>query len=198
MSVIEDGTGSGYKQKVDEYNRAHTRSVTFTEQHDSNERGNAYNINSGTVTLTTANDSAILYVKNNETTDLHITDLIVGLGPSTGGTGGIPVITIYRNPTGGTIVSGATAASINSNRNFGSANSITVDAYKGDGTALTLTGGEDHITSYQTTSGRAVFTDIDLILPPGTSIGVLVNPQASNTSMNTYAAIVCYLREIGV
>lgn len=197
MSVIEDGVGTSSKLKIDVNNRAHTRSVIATEYHDSTEEGDAYNINTGTITLTTANDSAVLYAKNNEERELHVTGIVVGLGPTTGGSGGIPVITIERNPTGGTIVSGATDVSINSNRNFGSANTLSVDAYKGDGTALTLTGGTDHLIAYQTTSGR-LFLALDEILVKGTSIGVRIDPQAGNTSMDCYVALVCYLREAGL
>jgi len=193
MSTIEDGSGDSYTAKVDLNKRLHTRSVSLTEHHDSTDLGDSYNINTGVVTLTTANDSAVLYVKNNEEKGLNISAIVVGMGPSTGGSGGIPKITMVRNPTAGTIVSGATAVDISSNRNFGSSNILSADAYKGDGTAMTFTDGTEHIISFQTANGRAFFT-VDEILPKTKSIGIKIDPQAGNTSMDVYVALVCYIR----
>ena len=195
--MIEDGTGDGYSARVDLNHRVHARAVSVTEKHDSNENGNAYNLNSGVITLTTANDSAVYYMKNNEDQDFHVEAVIVGIGPTTGGSGGIPKVTIVKNPTTGTIISGATAGDINSNRNFASANTLDVTHYKGDGTAMTFTDGTDHIVSFQTTSGR-LFLEIDEIIPKNKSIGVKVDPQAGNTSMDVYVAIVGHCRDSGI
>jgi len=54
-----------------------------------------------------------------------------------------------------------------------------------------MTDGVDHLLLYQTTSGR-LFAEIDEILPTGASIGVKVDPQASNTSMDVYVALICH------
>ena len=188
---IRDGTGSGSLAKIDGNNRLYTRTVSNEEEEQANKIGDAYNINTGVINLTDSADTPILYLKNNENRNLHVTAVAVGLGPSTGGSGGIPKITIVRNPTSGTIVSGATAVDINSNRNFGSANSLSADVYKGS-TGSTMTDGTDHIIIFQTANGR-VFAVIDEVISKGSSIGLKVDPQPSNTSMDVYAALICHL-----
>ena len=40
--AIEDGTGAGYKAKVNSYNQLHTRSVLVSALHDASLRGDAY------------------------------------------------------------------------------------------------------------------------------------------------------------
>lgn len=189
--TIRDGKGLGFLTQVTSRNKLATDSVSTEIAVDENKRGNAYNINTGVITLTDAADTPVLYVKNNEDDDLILEAFVIGLGPSTGGSGGYVETTVIRNPTTGTIVSGATNVDINSNRNFGSSNSINVDAYKG-ATGLTMTDGEDHIIINVGTSGRS-FISINEVLPKGTSIGVKIDPQASNTSQDVYVALICYL-----
>jgi len=189
--MINDGTGTGNKLKIDSSNRAYTFSVTENVSNNATKLGNSFNVNTGVITLTSANESAIMYFKNNEDVSVHIDAIAVGLGPSTGGTSAtIPNITVVRNPTAGTIVSGATAVDFNSNRNFGSSRTLTVDAYKG-AEGNTMTGGNDHILFFQSSGGR-LFATIDEELQKGDSIGIKITPQASNTSMDVYAALVLY------
>jgi len=192
-NTIKDGAGDGFSAKVNANNRLYTNSVQKSEAGEANTKGNAYNLNTGVITLTNAVDTPIMYVKNNESQDLNITAIAVGLGPSTGGSGGIPKITIVRNPTAGTIVSGATAIDINSNRNYSSSNSISVNAYKG-ATGNTMTDGTDSLIFFQNSSGR-LFATIDEVLPKGSSIGVKFDPQASNTSQDVYCALISHLSD---
>ena len=140
---IKDGSGTGNLARVNANNRLYSNAVTIDENLQATKIGNSYNINTGAITLTDAARTPIIYLQNNENQPLHISAIAVGLGPTTGGSGGIPNIFVVRNPTGGTIISGATAVSINSNRNYGSANTLTADAYSG-GTGVTLTGGVAH------------------------------------------------------
>jgi len=193
-NIIEDGGGDGYKANVSSDHRLLTRAVTETEEIDANERGDAYNVNTGTVTLTDDVDTPVFYIKNNEEKELVIVTLIFGFGSSTGGTTTEMIeITIIRNPTGGTIVSGATNVDISSNRNYGSSNTMDALAYKG-ATGLTLTGGEDHIFAYASPKGRTVLA-INENIPKGSSMGIKIKPQSSNTSMPIYVAAVSYLHE---
>jgi len=189
--MIRDGTGSAFLQKVDANNRSHVQAVNVPADHNATKNGNSYNINTGVITLTDAVQTPVLYVKNNEERDFHITAIAVGMGPSIGGAGSIPMVTIIRNPTVGTIVSGATNVDMNSNRNYGSSQTLAVDAFKG-ATGDTLTDGEDHILIFQTANSR-LFAAIDEVLPKGKTIGVKITPQPSNTSMEIYAAFICHL-----
>jgi hypothetical protein len=190
--TIKDGKGTGYLARVDKNNRLVTDAIVTDDSLDATLIGNSYNINTGEITLTNAADTPVLYLKNNETEDLIIRAVAIGLGPTTNGTGGIPKITIVRNPTTGTIITSTpTDVDMNSNRNYGSTKTLTVDAYKG-ATGDTMTDGTDHLFFYQTTSGR-LFATIDEVLPKGSSIGVKIEPQASNDDMTCYAALVCHL-----
>lgn len=188
---IKNGA-DGTLAKVDGTNRLWTRSVTINEETEANDNGTAYNVNTGTINLSDAVETPLLYFKNNELEDFHITALAVGLGPTTGGSGGVPVITVVRNPTAGTIISSAVNVDIFSNRNFGSSKTLlNSPAYKG-ATGDTLTDGGDHLLFYQSAGGR-LFATVDEILPSGASIGVKLTPQAGNTSMDVYCALISHL-----
>ena len=86
---IIDGTGSGKKAMVDKDNRLHTHAVSETIVENSSKNGDSYNINTGTINLTSATKSAVLYFKNNGNFDLHIANIGYLLGNSTDGTGDI-------------------------------------------------------------------------------------------------------------
>ena len=191
---LEDGTGRGYEQKVDANNDAHVRAITRNDDHASTEDGDSYNINSGLITLTGVVESGILYVKNNETRDFEIDSIEAILGPSTGGaTTDTTRVRIYKNPTTGTLISTATAADTNSNRNFGSSKTLASDAYKG-AEAETITDGSVHIEVLISPGTREIF-EIDEILTKGDSIAISFEPNDSNTSMKAMAAIIGHLKD---
>ena len=190
--IIEDGTGSGKMAKVNSGQRLYTRSVSNTEGQEANFDGDAYNINTGYITLTNATETPILYVKNNEDENLMIDAIAFGVQPSTGGSSTeLAYATVVRNPTGGTIISNETDVDINSNRNYGSQNTATVDAYKG-ATGDTLSGGGDHII-LQLGTGRA-FASINEILEKGSSLAIKFKPPTGNTSVDVYAALIYFFK----
>jgi hypothetical protein len=195
--VIKDGTGSGTTAKVNGDNRLKVEAVQQSAQNNATRNGNSYNLNTGVMTLTSGDESALMYLKNTDSAKrLHVELIVVGMSPSANGDSSeIPKITIVRNPTAGSIIdSTPTNVDINSNRNFSSSNTLTATAYKG-GEAETFTDGTDHIISFQTANGR-LGLDIDEVLENGASIGIKIDPQASNTSMDVYAAIVCYVEDV--
>ena len=191
--MIKDGSGKNYLVKVTSSQQLLTKSTTESAAEDANEKGKAYNLNTKNITLTDAVDTPIAYLKNNGSDDLVITTVVIGAKPSTGGVStDLPEITFVRNPTTGTIITSTpTDISIESNRNYGSSNTLTVDAYVG-ATGDTLTDGEDHIFVYGSASGRTAL-GINEVLPTGTSIGIKFKPQASNTSQVVYCAFIGYL-----
>lgn len=192
--MILDGAGKNFRAEVNSKQELAVRATTESEAQSSNKEGMAYNINTKNITLTDAADTPVLYLKNNATNDLIVETIVVGAKPSTGGSStDLPEVTFVRNPTSGTLISGASLATINSNRNYGSSNTLTADAFEGV-TGSTLSGGEDHIFVYASTTGRTALS-INEILPTGTSIGIKYKPQASNTSQVIYVAIICHLRE---
>lgn len=188
--IIDDGTGTGTKAAVTTTNRLRVQAITESEAQHAIEAGEGYNINTGNITFSAA--GTLLYLKNNEDQDMLIDAIAVGVG--TGTTSDIGEITIEQNPTGGDLISDATAVAMNANRNFGSSKTLTADVYKGK-SGGTSTGGTDTILFYQGTNGR-LFASIDLVVPKGSSIAITYDPKLSSGSVKAYAAAVIHLKEI--
>lgn len=180
---ILDGSGDGYRAKVDSKKRLHTYSVTESVSAYASETGDSYNFNTGSITLTSASKSALFYIKNNGTNSLVVENLFYIIGNSTGGSGNA-LITVRRNPTAGTLVSGATDMEMAGvNRNFGSNKTLTVDAYKG-AEGSTITDGTKVIeTIINQTAQRIAISAGDIIIPKGSSISIEITPATGNTSL---------------
>lgn len=197
MARLDDGGGSGRSAIIDSEKRLLTRSVIEAQEQHANEKGDAYNLNTNSVTLTDAVDTPILYLKNNELLkDFIITAVVLGFAGSTGGTASEAIeVTFIRNPTTGTIITSTpTNLPIKSNRNYGSSNTLTADAFLG-ATGDTMTDGDDHIYVFTFPKSR-VLVPINEILPKGSSLGIKIKPQSSNTSMAVYVAVICFIQEI--
>ena len=187
---IDDGTGKGFQAKVDLNNRVHTQSIIESESLHSAETGDAYNLNTGLISIT--GDASLMYIKNEEDKDLVVE--AIALGSFEGIThSDDPYITLVRNPTGGDLISDATAISMNQNRNFGSTKSLTGDIYKGK-VSGTITGGND-AAILQVTSGSRSFYTINFLLPKGSSIAIKLTANVSSGSANYYCAVICYLKD---
>ncbi len=187
---IKDGTGTGYSAGVDSENRLKTHAITEMSEVHANGKGDAYNLNTGIVTLTNALETSLFYLKNNEDVDFVISAVVVGIWASDGD--GLDMrATFIRNPTTGDIITNANAVAINSNRNYGSTNTLTADVYVG-ASGETKTNGGDHILIRVSEESRNFIT-INEIIPKGASFGVNILPPTSNTSMNCYVAVIGYL-----
>ena len=189
---ILDGTGTGKSAKVDNNNQLHTFSVTETENQQSTRLGNSYNINTGTIGLTSSTESGVLYFKNDEApvngeSSFVIDAIAIGID-NQGTQAGACNITLVRNPTGGTLISNAVAVSMNQNRNFGSSRELDSLTYKG-AEGDTITGGNDIALFYQNAGTRAYYS-IDMEIPKGSSIAVKIDTQTTAGTTNLYAAII--------
>ncbi len=190
---VTDATGTGQGAKVDGEKRLHVDSVSRTQIQRAALQGNAYNISTGSITLTNANESAVLYMANDGDFPLIVSIIGVRIGTSTGGTGNA-TIRIYKNSTGGTIVSNASALGSNSNLNLGSAKILDGDYFKGaqgdtitGGTVLSVTQ-----TAVFTDPVQFVFGDAGVIVPKGTNIAVTFQPPTSNTSQSVLVFATAY------
>ncbi len=190
--IISDGTGSGHKAKVDSENKLYTLSTTETASLAATLAGDAYNLNTGEITLTSSAVSGVLYFKNLEDQDFIVEALAVGVG-SAGTTTDVSKITLIRNPTAGTLISSATAVDMSQNRNFSVSNTLASSlAYKG-AEGSTVTDGAPIAYFYLGAGGR-MYATIDFKLQKGDSLAVTVNSNTSSGSTTMYAAIVGYLR----
>ena len=189
MVRIEDGKGGGSSVAVDSLNRLKAFAVVETEALFAVEAGDAYNVNTGTISL--SGDTAVFYIKNNEDKILVIQAIVVGLGPGT--ITDIPTLFLVRNPTTGTLISTATAVDMNENRDFGASKTLTADTYKG-ATGATMTNGDDIAQIFQTANSR-VFANFDFELQKGNSMGLRIEPSLTSGTISAYVAIICYLKD---
>lgn len=178
----QDGSGKGYWQKVDKTLRAWTHCVTETEEEEAIKNGDSYFLTTNKINLTSANESAVLYFKNDEDRDLIFDLLAVTTDAMTGSALNVFTLSIYK---GATAITGGTAI-VPLNDNVGSKKTLTVTAEKG-AEASAVTGGtlasETFIRS-ETPFSRL----IKLIIPKGAGLAFTVTPAAGNTSFNVVLA----------
>lgn len=187
---ILDGTGDGYKAKVGSDHRMQVRAIDELEIIHNGELGNSYNFNTGNISL--GADATLIYLKNNATNNFILETIVVGIGSGITYSD-FPYITAVRNPTGGDLISDATAISMNQNRNFGSSKVADVDVYKGK-SGGTCTGGNNIALFQVSQTGRSTYP-INFILPKGSSIGITLDLNASSGSANIYCAIIGYFKD---
>jgi hypothetical protein len=194
MALDIQGNDGAATYKVGATSRGQIKafSVSESEAQEATELGDGYNINSGVVGLTSSTESGVLYFKNGESRRFIIEALAVGVG-SAGTVTDVSQITMIKNPTGGTLISNATAVDMNENRSFGSSNTLASSlAYKG-AEGNTVTGGDDGLLFFQAAGGR-LFADIQLELNPGNSVAVKIDTNTSSGTTNVYAAIIGHLK----
>lgn len=186
---IEDGRGRGYIAEVNSQNELKTKSLIVEESVSATFDGDAYNLSTGNITLTSANASGVLYMKNTGSNPIVVTSAIYLLGTSTGGSGNM-YAKIYKNPTTGTLISAGTDI-VAVNRNFGSANLLDATTKKG-AEGSTVTDGTVAIESIFTSSGRQVIALGAIVVNAGNSIAITFQPPTGNTSMITQWVFSCY------
>jgi len=192
LGLIIESADNGNKAKVDEKGRLKTFAISEGYSIEAAELGESFNINSGTVTLTgNATTSAVAYFKNEEDKDFVIENVLTVIGGSTGGTGNYTV-RVIKNPTTGTIVSGAVGFDTVVNRNFGSARGLGALSYKG-AEGNTITDGVTFANTIRTSASVIEFDADVIVLPKNSSIGIEVTTQAGNSSMDVTVALVGFL-----
>jgi hypothetical protein len=182
---IEDGSGAGYRAKVDSTNKLNTRAVIEDSSIEAAINGEQFFVTSGGINLTSASASAVLYYKNEESYPLLMDRIVFGAGVSTGGTTNSCTIAIKVNADGLSSSAG-TLTAVNSN--FGSAKTLTVTNSEKGAEAATVTNGTTGPTFFFPDKLTSVF-ESRVILEPGNSVAISVTPPASNTSLLVAATI---------
>jgi hypothetical protein len=172
---IEDGTGSGNRVKVKE-NRLYTTGLTLGFFENAVVTGDAYNVNTEFKSITTDSEHALLYLKNNETTDMVIESWFIATDIGTNGSN-FGLARAYFNPTGGTIISGGTTIEAINRRGGDSKLPKATMLCGGEGFTAT---GLPNAVLYQTqgASSRA-FGNVKLALNPGKSIVITYKPNGA-------------------
>jgi hypothetical protein len=188
---IIDGTGSGNRTAVNGNNQLKTFTISETENQQATRKGNSYNINTGTIGLTSSTASGVFYFKNDEAPVNGESSFIIdafAIGIDNQGTqAGACIVTVVRNPTS---VSFSTDVDMTENRNFGSSNTLssTTLAYKG-AEGATITGGNDIAIFYQNAGTRAYYS-IDMEIPKGSSVAIKIDTQTTAGTTNLYCAAI--------
>lgn len=187
---IQDGAGTGSRARVDVKNRLHVFSTIETGGTEAALDGDLYNINTGTINLTTSTSSALLYMKNTDSVNWVINRVFYNAGASTGGTGDF-LAEVLANPTSGTLIdSGDDLPAYN--LNFGSSKVLTSVIKKGvEGSVVN--DGVARVSTIIPTSGTRILIAFDsIILEPGSSGAVVITPQTGNTAMNIQVGVNIY------
>ena len=192
VTTIKDGTGTGNNVKVDSTNRLYTRGIETGLFQQALIDGEGFFTSSGVQTLTSANISYLLYLKNNDNRDLLVSLIILNLGVTTGGAGDVTITSVI-NPTAGTLIS-AGATGVPANSNLGSA--ITAD--------LTILTGSEGLTITDGVKIPSIFphpvrieVENSVIVPKGATLAFGATPPAGNTSMKIQIGLqVLFLEEI--
>lgn len=177
---IEDGTGDGYSAKVAANNRLTTESVTLSAEDDAIREGRGWQITSGAVSFTGVSGAGLLYIKNTGAVDLVLDRVVLVLGTATGAAAGADwTFQTLRNPTSGTLISGAVASGI-SNSNHGSARTPSAAHYAGTESS-TVTDGTGVALPIKQDQNRSTFP-LARRLPLGSSIAWKVTPPTGTTA----------------
>ena len=180
MAIIKDGTGSGNSAQVDAHGRLHVEATTVAVEVAEAFEGHSYDVSTqGLVTLTTDNDSALLYIKNNGNEELLIQTIFTDSNSSTGGTGQ-GTMKWHMNPTSGTLISDAEEAQV-LNRRIGSPIGMDSDAFKASATDKTLVSVSQ--VTIPLPAGAGIPFAGPWILQKGQAFGVSYQPPTGNTSM---------------
>lgn len=188
MSIqIEDGKGSGKRAQVDREFRLRTFSTTVTDVEQITGLGNAYTFSSGPISVTA--NGTVFYFKNNEDANFEIHEIHYAVN-NTGTHSDTPLFTLIKNPTGGDLISDATAAAVNSNNNFGSSNALEDSlVYKGK-SGGTITGGTDIFYQIQPVNSQVIIKSQIYILQKGDSLAVKITPSLSSGTAVVYFSII--------
>ena len=165
--IIEDGDGTSLKAKVDDDHRLLAKSTTEQNiAHASDVYRSAYDFSTGGfISITSADtETGVFYFKNTEATmDFFVHSLRTCATQ-------IHKIQLYKNPTGGTLITDETDA-VSTNLNFNSSNTATSLYYKG-AEGKTISGGSVMTQHINNIGHSVILFDDAFIVGPGQSFGL--------------------------
>ena len=193
-TTIMDGTGANYRTKVAPNNRMYVQALSRTEFEEATNVGNAFNVNTEEIVLPAATgEQALFYVKNNGAQNLELVGWFIGIHNANraGATDDTNLFRLRTNPTGGTLISDASAAFV-TNRNLGSSTVFDLTAYKATGGSKTVTGFDDSAVLYQYHTAGRTFGSVSLSLPTGASLAITVDTFGA--AFDLYTGFTGYVR----
>ena len=176
--IFEDGSGAGNKAQVDIYNRLRTLStmqsnLAFNSNNTLLEECYVFSTN-GFIAISSVNtETGIFYCKNTSTTKKLTISSIRTCGTQ------VQKVTMYKNPTGGTLITDQTAGQA-TNLNFTSSNLAQANVYKG-ANGKTVTGGT-HLGQHINNVGHSTENTQDaLVLGRNDSFAITFELETAGT-----------------
>lgn len=192
MSRIEDGTGAGFVAGVTSTNRLLVSAESIPSLAiASATRSDAFVINSavasatGLITgLVAGVESGVLYVAS-------VSQFPLSIGGVSAGNTGPGVWKIYKNPTGGTLLSGGTTV-VPQQLNASSSRLFDGAALRANASGQTVTGGSVVALGYVTTGFNELQLSGALLLGTANSVALTFTPIGGNADVSANI-IVAYL-----
>lgn len=189
--VIASGGTRSYKALVDAEGRLTTKTFTQTFNERATSIGDAYNLNTGDLTLTSGNASGVFWLKNNEQKKIIVTSYIYLFGNTDGAATEDGLVQVLENPTGGTLLT-STAGTLK-NRNVGLQTKIIDVDWRIGAEGKTVTGGSVIIeTRFASPVGRQT-VPVETAIPQAGSIAIKYTPRSSNTTQICQFATAIYI-----
>jgi hypothetical protein len=191
-NIIQDGTGSGYRAKVDSQNRLRVFSINEGISDAKAAAGEGWVFYTDAISVTVGTERPLLYYKNNELDSAATVSLHFSTGLA-GGTPAGPVV--YRAYNAATGVSGGIAITPK-NRLIGSVRQFDFQVLAHDaGSPLVATKPADGLILLHT-QNQNTHDDIEpyIVVAPGQS--VLITVQANgNQTINVYTGMTGYVED---
>lgn len=206
--TLDDGAGGGNSAEVDSKKRLHIGSISRSERDSAIDDQRAFLFGSTVIDYTTAptlsgaypdltnlaNFEPILVIKNTSDKDLLVSNIFSSNSDSTGGTGPA-YFTVWKNMDDSN-TSPATDIFVQNNAcpvtnmDIGSSQGFEGEAYIGDGSTTTFTGGVAlHTTVIQPSITNVIDIDIPFKIPKGQNLFFTLVTPASNTSTQIMLAV---------
>ncbi len=167
--------------KVNKEGQLKTRSVTATEIENSVASGDAFQVYTGVINLTSSAKTAVLYLQNDDVSDILVTGATIGAGLSTGGANNSVLVEAVGNTaTSDDIVQNGTDVPF-INRNGGAARQFVGVCRKGPSTSAVNGVPVSGALSDYTVEQQFELTNI---ISKGGNLAIEVTPPAGNTGMN--------------
>lgn len=187
QNLIQDGTGKGFMAQVDATNKVAVRGVVESTYDERGKIGEAFNVNTQLVPFasTGTTETPLLYLVNNELSDVELLNFFAAVGLSSAGVfSENPLFRVYGNPVG---VTGGVDVGI-TNRRVGSPRTFALNVKKQDaGTPLVWApSGTPILYQTLTQSNRAIGT-VNLHLGPSASVIVTFASNLAASTVSAYA-----------
>jgi hypothetical protein len=179
--------------RVNKEGQLKTRSISATETEHSVDEGDAFQVYTGVLNIANDSPTAVLYIENNDTSDIIVTSATIGSGASTGGANNTVLVESVANTAASDdIVQNGTDVPF-INRNGGASRQFSGVCKKGP--SLAATNGvpiSGELGEY--TKGQQI--SLTNIIPKGGNLALQITPPVGNTSIDFTVVVSFHVIEV--